>query len=396
MKESIKNILLELLLFMIVFVLIIIYILCTGYDSPSQFKDEIISMFKDIEISLEEKANMEKDVEIAYIILGVTIISFVISFEMVNKEKAPKESSKEIEDLISPSIAEAVIDGKLEIKNLIMSTIIDLTTRGNIEIINNENIRLISKENLEPHELEIIDLIFQESTEIGFKDINIIFKNSNDKTFEFGKKIEKIKISIMDNLYKNKIFSNFKTFFNKAVTLIAIVSIINLMLLPVELDVAVKVQINMLLILAYITFSLKGVSILKEKNKKGGMFFYLIYFLAILFTIWSIAIKKFMMYKPQIFVISFLIIFLNILIIKNRKEIVLTNKGKKERIKLLKLKNYINEYSLIKDRDLSSTIVWDKYLAYATAFEIPNKVTDSIYESWYDLNITLQFIDKVL
>ena len=72
------------------------------------------------------------------------------------------------------------------------------------------------------------------------------------------------------------------------------------------------------------------------------------------------------------------------------------DKGKKEKLKLLKLKNYIDEYSLIKDRDLSSTIVWDKYLAYATAFEIPNKVTDSIYESWYDLNLTLQFIDRIL
>ena len=53
---------------------------------------------------------------------------------------------------------------------------------------------------------------------------------------------------------------------------------------------------------------------------------------------------------------------------------------KNEQIELLKLKNYINKYSLIKNRDLESVIVWDEYLAYATAFGIPNKVTNTVYE----------------
>ena len=109
-----------------------------------------------------------------------------------------------------------------------------------------------------------------------------------------------------------------------------------------------------------------------------------------------LTIGKIIIYKPQMILLVLLTAVLNIIIIKNSKDVVLTDKGKKEKLKLLKLKNYIDEYSLIKDRDLSSTIVWDKYLAYATAFEIPNKVTDSIYESWYDLNLTLQFIDRIL
>ena len=59
-------------------------------------------------------------------------------------------------------------------------------------------------------------------------------------------------------------------------------------------------------------------------------------------------------------------------------------------------KNYINDYSLIRNRDLESVIIWDKYLAYATAFGIPNKITNSIYEKWYNLNINLQVVEKIL
>ena len=63
---------------------------------------------------------------------------------------------------------------------------------------------------------------------------------------------------------------------------------------------------------------------------------------------------------------------------------------------MLELKKYINDYSLIKNRDLESVIVWDKYLAYATAFGIPNQVINNIYEEWYNLNINLQVVDKLL
>ena len=89
-------------------------------------------------------------------------------------------------------------------------------------------------------------------------------------------------------------------------------------------------------------------------------------------------------------------VILNIYTIYKSQANVLTKEGKNEQIELLKLKNYINKYSLIKNRDLESVIVWDEYLAYATAFGIPNKVTNTVYESWYNLNMNLQLIEKIL
>ncbi len=94
--------------------------------------------------------------------------------------------------------------------------------------------------------------------------------------------------------------------------------------------------------------------------------------------------------------LHYLDLFLNIYIAYHSQGIILTKEGKEEQLKLVELKNYINDYSLIRNRDLESVIIWDKYLAYATAFGIPNKITNSIYEKWYNLNINLQVVEKIL
>ena len=78
------------------------------------------------------------------------------------------------------------------------------------------------------------------------------------------------------------------------------------------------------------------------------------------------------------------------------KNIMLTEQGKEEKNKLLSLKKYIIDYSLIKNRELESVVIWDEYLAYAVAFSIPNKITEQIYEKWYDLNLKLQVFENIL
>ena len=101
-------------------------------------------------------------------------------------------------------------------------------------------------------------------------------------------------------------------------------------------------------------------------------------------------------YHIIFFMFTLLAICLNIYIAYHSQGIILTKEGKEEKLKLVELKNYINDYSLIRNRDLESVIIWDKYLAYATAFGIPNKITNSIYEKWYNLNINLQVVEKIL
>ena len=50
----------------------------------------------------------------------------------------------------------------------------------------------------------------------------------------------------------------------------------------------------------------------------------------------------------------------------------------------------------MKQRDLQEVVLWDKYLAYATAFGIPNNVTKKMYEEYMNVNIALQTIEKMV
>ena len=67
-----------------------------------------------------------------------------------------------------------------------------------------------------------------------------------------------------------------------------------------------------------------------------------------------------------------------------------------EQSKLAALKRYIIDYSLIKDRDVKEVVIWDEYLAYATAFGIPNKVVTKITENWYNLNVNMKTISLMM
>ena len=52
----------------------------------------------------------------------------------------------------------------------------------------------------------------------------------------------------------------------------------------------------------------------------------------------------------------------------------LTKKGINEKEKWVALKKYMEDFSLIKDKEVPELILWEKYLVYATAFGIANKV----------------------
>ena len=59
--------------------------------------------------------------------------------------------------------------------------------------------------------------------------------------------------------------------------------------------------------------------------------------------------------------------------IKNRIN-VLTQKGIDQKEKWKGLKKYMEEFSLLKERDIPELVIWEKYLVYATAFGIADKV----------------------
>lgn len=57
---------------------------------------------------------------------------------------------------------------------------------------------------------------------------------------------------------------------------------------------------------------------------------------------------------------------------------VITQKGYDEKIEWEALKRFLDEYSLLNEKDIPQLAVWEKYLVYATAFGIANKVIDQM------------------
>ena len=355
----------------------------------------------DILNKIEEYGYINERIYILVIIIIISVILLIISLIINNKKKATKYR-RDTSNLVSPILAEAIIDGKIGLKELIMTTIIELSIRGNINIINNNTLELVSYNNLEIYERSIVNLLFKNKT-IKFSDINNTFANSNKSTIQFIQEMSLIKECLLEKIYSMNIFSKGLTFLNKAIGLCAILISINMpqIFLNSTNSMGKFFFILSLFIIFYYIKSNVGKKTIREEiitnNKKRNIIDIRIVFLLILtvFIIISTSINV-AKYHTIYFIFTLLAICLNIYIVYRSQGIILTKEGKKEQLKLLELKNYINNYSLIKNRDLKSVIIWDKYLAYATAFGIPSKITSSIYEEWYNLNINLQVVETIL
>lgn len=349
----------------------------------------------------EEYDYINERIYILVIIITISVILLILSL-IINNPKKTTNYRRDTSNLISPILAEAIIDGKIGLKELIMTTIVELNIRGNINIINNDTLELVSYDNLEIYEQSIVNLLFKNKT-IKFSDINNTFANSNKSTIQFTQKMSLIKECLLEKIYSMNIFSKGLTFLNKAIGLCTILISINMPQILLNNSSSMKkfFFILSLLITFYYIKSNIGKKTIREEiitnNKRRTVIDIRIVFLLILtvFIIISTSINV-AKYHIVFFMFTLLAICLNIYIAYHSQGIILTKEGKEEQLKLVELKNYINDYSLIRNRDLESVIIWDKYLAYATAFGIPNKITNSIYEEWYNLNINLQVVEKIL
>ena len=349
----------------------------------------------------EEYDYINERIYILVIIITISVILLILSL-IINNQKKTTDYRRDTSNLISPILAEAIIDGKIGLKELIMTTIVELNIRGNINIINNDTLELVSYDDLEIYEQSIVNLLFKNKT-IKFSDINNTFANSNKSTIQFTQKMSLIKNCLLEKIYSMNIFSKGLTFLNKAIGLCTILISINMPQILLNNSSLMKKFFFILSLITtfyYIKSNIGKKTIREEiitNNKRRTVIDIRIVFLLILtvFIIISTSINV-AKYHIIFFMFTLLAICLNIYIAYHSQGIILTKEGKEEQLKLVELKNYINDYSLIRNRDLESVIIWDKYLAYATAFGIPNKITNSIYEKWYNLNINLQVVEKIL
>ena len=164
------------------------------------------------EIGNIANARFNININLKNIIISIILIIIFIFIRMMLSKKRTKDIKRDTQGLVSPIIAEYMIDRKIGFKELIMTTIVDLSLRGNLEIINDDTVKMINKIGLKDYESQIVDIIFRENNYIKFEDINKIFIYYNDKVRIFKEDFKRIKKEILNYLYREDLLSQGKNY----------------------------------------------------------------------------------------------------------------------------------------------------------------------------------------
>lgn len=284
-----------------------------------------------------------------------------------------------------------------------MSCIISLINKGNVEVIGKNSIKLLSYENLSEYELEILSLLFNDVNQIiEFDDIFKVLLKDEKHSKNFAEKIKNIKTNIENELFDLGIYSKIGKVFLSLIKSICIMLYVNICYFIYLINTSAQLKISNIIVLNEIIASIliiysfiKSRKLLVDKIKKINYYEFWVIITVIIMCALSIAILNFNKYIEIYFLLGILLILNTILILKTNTNIF-TKKGKKEYEKAYGLKEYIKDYSLIKDRDIDSAIVWDEYLAYAVAFSILNKVTNKINEKLIKANSAIEEINNTI
>ena len=111
---------------------------------------------------IKSELGKEKQENIVYLgVLGsATIVLFVLTMALTKKIKV-KEYTRETDSILDPIMAEAIIDRKIGAKELIMSCIVDLISKGKLKNIGNDAIEIVNLKDITDYEQDIVSLIFK-------------------------------------------------------------------------------------------------------------------------------------------------------------------------------------------------------------------------------------------
>ena len=337
-------------------------------------------------------------IRIAILLISLSIAIIVVIARLKNVVFISKGLyERNTDGVIDPVSAESIIDGKIDVKDLIMTCITNLLYKKNLKLINETSVELISTDNITELEKEIL-LVFG-NIEIGkiynFSELKIFFKNDNEFTLDFNEKLLNIKKIIKEKLIKSHIINKNWTnlmYTSKKISIFLLVNTLILFSYAIIFfyDALITMFFLEIIFIYFLSKSPKNIILyqdsIRNKNK----------FITALFISTSIIqiIFSFINYTAIQKIVFLIPIIINLFSIKFSNTFVLTHTGKIEYARALKLKRYIIDYSLIQERDLDGINIWDEYLVYATAFGIPNNITKKMYESLMNLNITLQVFDS--
>lgn len=372
------------------------------YNVP---KEEIEFFEEPIIYSLNEFFTYDIFSTIIMIILLILSISKIIKVKIIKRHNKvnniEKNYHRELSDLISPELSSTVIDNKFEIKTFVMSILLNLKINKKINVSNDE-IKIIDINELSNIEILVLELIFNKDKSllknelvITFKEIKLNFSNKTNLDI-IKNRIKQIYELQLETLYQCDIYDRNLGIKIKNTKKFAIINMIFLILEFIfisDLD-WLKIILVVHLILALLSNcsfikidSIKNyfISVFKEIRVKVGIIIMAFISLILIFI------------DPNILAVLILIVLiLNICIFSFRDDEILTKNGVEEYKKLLGLKNFILDFSLLKEREIKDVILWEDYLVYATAFGISDKVTKNIPQEILNINIVIHDVENLI
>lgn len=363
-------------------------------------KGSIVTRSKVNEVYNIEKAKNNEEIIIVIfntMVVLLSIINIFIVYMIRKHKKYDKSYNRDTEGVIDVTLAESIVDKKINSNNLIMATIVEQITCGNILM---EDEELILKKQATDSEVKrnIIKMIFGDKETTKITEISNVFKDETqiDNIINIFKRVKK---KITENFYNLNIYDTKKENKVKKNRKISIYIIVAIIIYLLYMLYGLKYSI-IATIVTFIFYRLAMMIIKKSTIIKiipvAGL--PIVFFGIVLIGSITQQYKPLTTFtiKPIELIIMIAVAIINFITIGISKKHIYTKEGIEEEEKVKGLYNYLKEYSLIKERDMQSVVIWDKYLVYATAFGIPSKVTEKFAKELMGIAQTLDKINRLL
>lgn len=336
--------------------------IATRYSSDNVFnkelKNKIIKERDNLHNKLIKKELISELKSILISLSTVLLTCLIVYIPKLKNKKIKKVDPLYIRDIpndISIVSAGILIDNKIS-KNEISAAILDLVRKKIIFLDNSDKkhpIIFINKEN------------YQNTTQEEKSLIKLIFKNNNSIELKKIKKISSEEFKIWKNLFIKELKDRGYA---------------------IEPDEEKTININ-------ITIMIYSIISFITPLYFFGVFFLLIYSfkrykqytIIVIFQIINYILLRIVLFNNHFIYISIItstlaiiILFLYLRKITFKLNIKLTNLGLEKRKELFALRNFLNNFSRLNEKDIPEVSLWEEYLVYATAFGIGDKVLNSM------------------
>ena len=326
-------------------------------DNPDRVFSQTLRKKMNNELEALREKLLLKELKLEMILIAVSSGFLVISYITLNKNKFGSRKIKNVDpkyirdlpDNLSPLGVGLLVDKSIN-KNEISATLLDLIRRKIVTVEKDYKNNYVFRLNFDAKQLSASDKQF----------VRMIFGFEDTLNMKQMKKINSVYFTKWRdyelNLLKNKDLIEYtepKDTINGDFLIVGIILTFTIFLSPLGL----------------LLISIYG---FKRYRENIHMFYIMIINALLMF---GSAINNHLTHISIIFIIiSTIIIKKNLSKTPTKIKMELKEKGKVERKRLYAIRNFLNDFSKIDEKEIPEVALWESYLVYATAFGIGDKV----------------------